>query len=292
MGSGGQDGQQQGNSQIQNPQVQAFYQSNSEPYQVQQDNGVRNPNIFKKLFYYLCSWVVVMAFGVVSAVIASFVLSGIGDVSEKYEIYAELASSLVFYGAIVVGSYLAVRTLEKEKFSRDFIKIKKLPRWKDLGYAFGVYFAYFTLTIIAAVILTAISGGANGIEEVDQLGGMKDAQGLSLALVFLMIVIIGPVAEEIMYRGYFLQGLLKNKIPVFWAIFTTSLMFGVAHLNIYVAIDTFVLALFMGYITIKSDTIWPAIFMHILKNLTAFCLLFFVGLDDFASLTYLFIKTL
>lgn len=48
---------------------------------------------------------------------------------------------------------------------------------------------------------------------------------------FLTVVIAAPILEEILFRGVILQGLLKNYLPA-KAIIWSSVIFGVAHMNI------------------------------------------------------------
>jgi membrane protease YdiL (CAAX protease family) len=50
----------------------------------------------------------------------------------------------------------------------------------------------------------------------------------SLPLQFLVVVLIGPFAEELMFRGLLLDW-LKQKMPVWAAVFVGALVFGLAH---------------------------------------------------------------
>ena len=62
----------------------------------------------------------------------------------------------------------------------------------------------------------------------------------------------------------------------------TSLMFAVGHLQFgsgapllwVAALDTFVLSLVLCYIREKTDSLWPGIFIHAIKNALAFSVLF------------------
>ena len=50
----------------------------------------------------------------------------------------------------------------------------------------------------------------------------------SLPLQFLVVVLIGPFAEELMFRGLLLDW-LKQKLPVWAAVLAGALVFGLAH---------------------------------------------------------------
>ncbi len=102
-----------------------------------------------------------------------------------------------------------------------------------------------------------------------------------LILTFISLVILPPLAEEIMVRG-FLYSSLKKAMPVAWAVIATSAIFAAAHLPeggaagpLYIAaLDTFVLSLVLIYLREKTGSLWSSITLHMIKNGVAFVALF------------------
>ena len=94
-----------------------------------------------------------------------------------------------------------------------------------------------------------------------------------IVLIFISLVIIPPVCEEIVMRG-FLFGKLSRKMKVVAAAILTSLLFAVAHGQLNVGIDTFVLSMVLCFARVNTGSIWTGIFVHMFKNGLAFALLF------------------
>ncbi len=151
--------------------------------------------------------------------------------------------------------------------------IKQVGKWVIKGYA--VYFVIF-IAVISIVSLT----GLVDTDQAQQLGYTNPA-GYDLMWAFLSLVILPPIAEEIVFRGYLFSS-LKKYITVPAAGIVVSVLFAVAHLeigsgtplNYAAALDTLVLSLVLVYVTQKSGSLWPAIGIHALKNLIAFMTLF------------------
>ncbi|MCW3488588.1 CPBP family intramembrane glutamic endopeptidase [Dethiobacter alkaliphilus] len=84
-------------------------------------------------------------------------------------------------------------------------------------------------------------------------------------LAFFEIVVIAPILEETVYRGIILKGFLQRYKPWF-AISLSSLLFAVAHLNIWQMIPAFVVALFLGWIFYKTHSLVLVVFSHASYN--------------------------
>jgi membrane protease YdiL (CAAX protease family) len=108
-----------------------------------------------------------------------------------------------------------------------------------------------------------------------------------MALTFVALVVIAPVAEEALMRG-FLFGALRRRLPFIWSTLITSAMFASLHLAggeqgagpLWVAaIDTFTLSLALCYLREKTGRLWAGIGLHMLKNGIAFVALFIIGIN-------------
>ncbi len=79
--------------------------------------------------------------------------------------------------------------------------------------------------------------------------------------------IIAPLLEEFAFRGVIL-GFLK-RFGKSNAIIISSLLFAIMHGNFIQIPFAFIMGLALGYITIATDSIWPAIIVHVLNNFLA-----------------------
>jgi membrane protease YdiL (CAAX protease family) len=155
----------------------------------------------------------------------------------------------------------------------------------DLGYALISFAVYF---VILLMVLAAVGSLVPEIDlKQEQQIGFKSAYGTgALALVFISLVVLPPIAEEIMIRGFFYSG-LRKKLKRLLAALLASLVFAVAHLQLgtgapplYVAaIDTFVLSLVLIGLRERTGSLWSGMMVHALKNGLAFAAIFIFHLQ-------------
>ncbi|MBL7188523.1 MAG: CPBP family intramembrane metalloprotease [Phycisphaerae bacterium] len=90
-------------------------------------------------------------------------------------------------------------------------------------------------------------------------------------LIFVGAVVIGPVFEELFFRGI-IQTMLLSYVPIkskAWiAIAITSVLFALMHEELSHRPALFVLGACMGYAYEKSGSLWRPIFIHAIFNAT------------------------
>ncbi len=154
------------------------------------------------------------------------------------------------------------------------------PKLRDIAYILGGAVVY-VISYVVLVGLIADYFPALDTEQSQDLGFTATQAGNDLILIFISLVVFPPLVEEIVVRGFMHTG-LRSKLPFMAAAIISSGLFGLAHLlggeggsTIWIAvIDTFVLGMVLAYLREKSGSLWPAIGLHALKNLTAFTFLF------------------
>ncbi len=154
------------------------------------------------------------------------------------------------------------------------------PTLKDIGLAVLGFGVYFLMYLLIASLAKVIFPGLN-FEQEQQIGFETARANWELVLVFFSLVIMPPLVEEILARGFLYTG-LKTKWPGWAAVVMTSVMFAVAHLQFgsgapllwVAAIDTFTLSLVLIYLREKTGSLGAPIALHMLKNGLAFLLLF------------------
>lgn len=156
----------------------------------------------------------------------------------------------------------------------------KKPKAADIGYALAGFFIYFVIYIIVIQLVQAFIPGLN-LDQKQELGFSMDTTGGLLGLIFISLVILPPIAEEILVRGFLYTG-LRTKLRKIDAAIVASLLFGAAHLQAgsgngllwVAALDTFILSLVLVYLRDKTDRLWASIYLHMMKNGLAFAVLF------------------
>ncbi|MFW3147241.1 MAG: lysostaphin resistance A-like protein [Thermoplasmatota archaeon] len=86
--------------------------------------------------------------------------------------------------------------------------------------------------------------------------------------VFLSIVIIAPLVEELLFRGYLFK-LLEDRAGSNPAVLVTASLFALAHFSIYGFIPILVMGGIMGWVRKRSGSIVPSLIFHSANNLAA-----------------------
>ena len=183
--------------------------------------------------------------GVPVAIIAATVLSGTFAVTA-------LSFSAVLYRQ-------PVNTL-------GFVKIYGL---KPYAFAVGMW-------LLALIILMFWIAALNWLKldfllPPDTAQQVMDKAGGNLIATLILVGIVGPIAEEIFFRGFVLPGLVK-RFGVTQSLLLSSLLFGIFHFDPGAIVPTFILGLALGWVYLKTGALWPAIFAHGLHNSLAIML--------------------
>jgi membrane protease YdiL (CAAX protease family) len=125
--------------------------------------------------------------------------------------------------------------------------------------AMGAQFVFAGLTYLVNMALE--SSGRSVTELMEQ-----SMQMLQTPLGLLYICLIGPVVEEIIFRGAIMRSL--ERFGLNFSIVISSLIFGLFHLFTVQAVFAFVMGLILGYIASRYSIRWSML-AHILINSVA-----------------------
>jgi membrane protease YdiL (CAAX protease family) len=114
------------------------------------------------------------------------------------------------------------------------------------------------------------------------LARLFGAGWVGLALSVVLVVIIGPVVEELIFRGVLLsaaQGVFEGRVPgAGWmATAFSALVFALYHFTAWLFVPTFILGLALGWVTRSRGGLWPAIVLHALYNLVPIAAAFYAA---------------
>lgn len=87
----------------------------------------------------------------------------------------------------------------------------------------------------------------------------------------LAIVVLAPMMEETLFRGFLFEGILHSRLGWFGAIVLTSLLWSLIHVqyDAYGIATVFVSGLLLGYVRLRTGSLYATIFLHGLMNLVA-----------------------
>lgn len=96
-------------------------------------------------------------------------------------------------------------------------------------------------------------------------------EGINPIALIIGGAIIGPICEEIIFRGVILEGLSKKYDPT-KAIIFSALIFGIIHLQPLQVIGAFFAGLILGWIYLRTKSLWVVSALHVIHNAAAFLL--------------------
>jgi membrane protease YdiL (CAAX protease family) len=81
----------------------------------------------------------------------------------------------------------------------------------------------------------------------------------------VVVCLLGPVLEEMLFRGIVLRGFLEQFSPR-QAIFGSAVLFGAAHMNIYQFIGGVAMGFLLGWLYERTRSLFPCIALHVAFN--------------------------
>jgi membrane protease YdiL (CAAX protease family) len=106
-----------------------------------------------------------------------------------------------------------------------------------------------------------IGGGSQMFSYIQTNGG-----GLEMTGFLILALIVGPLMEEVVFRGY-LQSSLAKRIPAWGALSLTSLIFMAGHSPMILWPMYFMFSAAWGWIYLRTGSLKMAVLIHMLSNL-------------------------
>ena len=180
--------------------------------------------------------------------------------------------SVVVYALCMVLSIGLPWWVLKKKTTRDELGLRGLPTWLDLLLA---PVGFVVVMIVAGILTTIMMAILPSVDwqQTQEIGfhGLYDFGEHLLA--FICLVIIAPICEEIVFRGW-LYGKLRVRLTAVPAMLIVSALFGIMHGQWNVGVTVFAMSLGMCAMRELTGTIWSGVILHMIKNGIAFYALF------------------
>ncbi|MBR3164139.1 CPBP family intramembrane metalloprotease [Candidatus Saccharibacteria bacterium] len=226
----------------------------------------------------LVLWVVAVFYGVqwLVGIILGLIINASGGTAEVGVATSTLVSAIIYLISCLIIILVPKLILKgRGGTSRDELGLRGLPTWTDIGLA---PIGYIVSSIVGALLLALCSIVFSGLNidwnQSQDLGGFELASTVGEKwLAFVALVVIAPIAEEVIFRGW-LYGKLRARMSALPAILIVSILFGVVHGQWNVGILVAIMSVAMCLIRELTGTIWSGILVHMIRNGIAFYLLF------------------
>ena len=161
----------------------------------------------------------------------------------------------------VAGLWYYISVIKRwEKYG---IRVTSLFEKKDL---LDIFLLAIGMQFLVILLMTV--WGILAPDAMDAYTDLIDESGIGTLgiLALLATVIIGPIEEELIFRGLTIE-YLKRVGASFWVInIIQALFFGIAHLNLIQGSYAFLMGLVSGYLVLRYRSIWAGIAFHMIFN--------------------------
>jgi hypothetical protein len=130
-------------------------------------------------------------------------------------------------------------------------------------------FINFNLAIFAYFIFSYFASSALSIKTPQSMIDIYNSTDY-LWLLFIAVVIIAPIFEELLFRGFIYKGLESSPLGIVGTIIITSVLFTMIHSGQYdlsILLVLFPLAVIIGLSRYRSGGIYLPIYLHFVNNL-------------------------
>ncbi len=142
----------------------------------------------------------------------------------------------------------------------------KVPKsnTRAIGNFPAVYGTAAAVNIVTLIVTFFIQQKVDFTRKLNTVTAAFEGDIWSALFLFFMLVVIAPVFEEFVYRGVLMDALKPYGNGL--AIFTTGILFGLAHANFQQMFYTAVIGISLGYIANVTGSIFPTTILHAMVN--------------------------
>jgi len=177
----------------------------------------------------------------------------------------------VLYGIqvlLMVGTVWFFAIYWRKSTPRD-LGLRYYSIFKTLWYTFLALLAIFILSFSYVYIVSSAFNIEAPTSKIEQL---VRGRNISTNILLVVVAVVAPFSEEIFFRG-FLYSAFKKAWGINAGLFLSSLLFALAHMEIYSFIPIFLIGWILAYMFEKTRSLFPVIFLHAIYNLILILLL-------------------
>jgi membrane protease YdiL (CAAX protease family) len=180
-------------------------------------------------------------------------------------------STLYFFEGIMAISAIVF-------FGYNWTENKVILRWS--GFSILKIIGLIVGTVLTSVVVTFLVSHLNRdiLNKDLSYYSIFEFHKYGTYLMFACMALYPAIFEELAYRGYLMQKLL-TVVDEKEAIYISSILFFIIHFSLLSIFWLLPFALFLGYLRVKTKTIWYGVIVHFFFNLTA-CFLDIFLLED------------
>jgi len=148
--------------------------------------------------------------------------------------------------------------------------------FKNIGIAIYTYVSFLPILAIVFFAILAISKIYDYSPPPEPIYELvfEEKRPLLLIIITSLITMLGPIIEEIFFRG-FLYGALRKRMSIFYSILISALFFSLLHTNLLGFVPILTLGMMLAYVREKTGSLVPSMAIHIMHNTAVAGMMFF-----------------
>ena len=230
------------------------------------------------------AWTILEAFALLAVVFVAFMLKDVVLTSAWATamrpttlVWLRVAALSVFYAIQIVALVLMARYRGVKLI--DAMRMGRVDTsWGSKAVSAAYVVGLLVLTRIGAWVYGVSAQGLGWDPPVRWNSSLTDIFGpdsIGLGLAIVMVVLVGPVIEEMVFRGVLLPA-FDARVGRWVALSISSALFAGYHFNAWLLVPTFVLGFAAGWLALRRESLWPAIALHSLYNVVPVAMAFYV----------------
>lgn len=186
-------------------------------------------------------------------------------------LYDLFTSNTIFqYAVTIVGvsfcavalPFLIVALINRKRYCYPIVPNKKISPSRCIAWVLFGLGCCSASNIAVNYVIQLVKTVFN--RQLTQGDTAKPSNVVECLFELIAIAVIPAICEELAMRCCALQ--LLRKYGASFAIVTVSVVFGLLHGNVIQFLFAFLVGLVLAYVTVKTQSIVPAIFIHMLNN--------------------------
>ena len=225
--------------------------------------------IFKAVLFPLVYMIIYYFFQFIFGFLGMFIMTVVKRINGQNVDYVKelgnvLVTAIIISGILSFFIYWGIAYLRKQKMFQvcNFRKVKL--QYLVIALVFGIALNVINEYLLLQLMKIDIFNEAF----IRYLNMTKFLMNTNIILAILGVGIIGPIIEEIIFRGLIFNE-LKNVMPVPVVIIVQGVLFGIYHFNLIQFIYATLIGIMLGAIYVLTKNLWIPIFIHMVNNISA-----------------------
>jgi membrane protease YdiL (CAAX protease family) len=177
------------------------------------------------------------------------------------------ASFALDLAGVVIGLCIVALYLRHFGVTWQAVGWRKVGVLRALQYLFGILIVFFIAANLALLLVKVLIPGFDANQA--QTNDFTTATQTHRSLALIALVLLPPIFEETIFRGFLFPALAKRTGAI-WGAVISSAIFGAAHGQANLFVYTFVLGMLLCFMYYRLRSIVPGILLHMLNNYLAF----------------------